>query len=134
MILMNQTRPTCLLKVRASCISLDCDMVINMQHLSIYPGLAPQLHMRVMRFAHIVLMLCLSSFAYAERYALLVGINTYPHLEPKSQLTACVNDVNLMKELLVDKCGFPAANVILLTDQDANAAGIKNAIKKHLID
>jgi hypothetical protein len=48
--------------------------------------------------------------------ALLVGIDKYPRLK---QLEGCVNDVELMRTILVDVFGFPASNVKLMANSEA---------------
>jgi hypothetical protein len=50
------------------------------------------------------------------RRALLVGINAYPHVPP---LNGCVNDVHLMREVLVEQFGFPPDHIALLADAEA---------------
>jgi len=62
---------------------------------------------------------------YANTYALLIGIDAYQHV-PKLQYA--VSDVNALKEVLVTKYGFPAANVTVLTDGRATKEGIMAAL------
>jgi hypothetical protein len=66
-----------------------------------------------------------------KKLALLVGINDYPYVYP--QLRGSVNDVENMKQLLVQKFGFPNDNILVLTNQSATRDGIINGIKEHLI-
>lgn len=54
------------------------------------------------------------------KYAMLVGINKYPG----NALNGCVNDVTKLREMLVKSFGFPAENVLLLTDEQATRANI----------
>jgi hypothetical protein len=56
--------------------------------------------------------------------ALLIGIDAYPHVLP---LNGCVNDVQLMRSVLVDTFGFPADQVSLLVNDQATRAGILSA-------
>jgi hypothetical protein len=58
--------------------------------------------------------------ASPTKYALLVGINKYPG----NALNGCVNDVTKLREMLVNSFGFPAANVIVITDEEATRANI----------
>lgn len=48
------------------------------------------------------------------KYALLVGIN-YLSL-PSGQLNGCINDVNKMKHILINKYGYQDKNIKMLTD------------------
>ena len=52
--------------------------------------------------------------------ALLIGIAAYPHVP---SLKGSVNDVQLMRSLLVDRFGFDAARITLLTDDQATRDG-----------
>lgn len=65
--------------------------------------------------------------------ALLIGINEYKAASV-SDLGGCVNDVELMKSLLVGKFDFPAENVLVLRDAQATRNAILDAIQKHLIE
>lgn len=56
--------------------------------------------------------------------ALLIGVDAYPHVPP---LNGCVNDVQLMRSVLVDTFGFPADQVSLLVNDQATRAGILSA-------
>lgn len=55
--------------------------------------------------------------AYAERYALLVGVTKYPSLDQKWWLEGPANDMAAMQRLLTEECGFPAANVRILSER-----------------
>ncbi|MDZ7291908.1 MAG: caspase family protein [candidate division KSB1 bacterium] len=54
--------------------------------------------------------------------ALLVGINAYP-------LRGCVNDVKVMRELLVDLYDFPVDNIRLILDHEATTKGIVEGLE-----
>jgi metacaspase-1 len=58
--------------------------------------------------------------------ALLVGINAYP--DPNT-LHGCVNDVNDVKDYIVNNCNFSADAVTLLLDADATADNIKQQLR-----
>lgn len=66
-----------------------------------------------------------------ERYALLVGVSDYPgtlldlHDSP-------LNDVELMKSVLVDKYGFNPSNILVLRDVEGNREQIIQAFQRHL--
>jgi len=61
------------------------------------------------------------------RYALLIGIATYA--DPSiPALRGPLNDVQLMHELLVQRHGFPEANIVTLTDAAATRQGILAAL------
>ena len=59
------------------------------------------------------------------RKALLVGINAYR----SAPLRGCVNDVFQMKEVLQRYYGFAEADMRILLDRDATAAGIKAGLE-----
>ncbi|MDH7569670.1 MAG: caspase family protein, partial [Armatimonadota bacterium] len=56
--------------------------------------------------------------ASAEKYALLVGINDYQS-ERIPDLRGAINDVQLMRTVLVSRFQFPEKNIRTLTDLDA---------------
>ena len=55
------------------------------------------------------------------KHALLIGIDAYAHVKT---LDGCVNDVRLMRSVLVDTFGFPETSVTLLADQQATRAAM----------
>jgi hypothetical protein len=55
--------------------------------------------------------------------ALLIGINTYK----RKPLDGCVNDVEMMRDLLIGRFDFPKANTTLIKDRDATRDGILGA-------
>ncbi|MGZ5432665.1 MAG: caspase family protein [Thermoanaerobaculia bacterium] len=79
------------------------------------------------------------------RRALLIGINDYSAstlparptsvASPRdwSNLDGAVNDVRLMRELLVARHELAAEDILVLTDQQATRAAILQAIEKHLL-
>jgi len=83
------------------------------------------------------------SAANAETYAFLIGINDYPDVVDKDgkpildkdgkpeddDLKGAVNDVNVMRDILVSKFGVPSANVKVVTDKQANEAGFIEGMK-----
>ena len=60
-------------------------------------------------------LLLLTSLAWAEKYALLVGINDYQG--DISPLRYCVTDVEAFRDALVDVADYKPENVHLMTDQ-----------------
>ena len=71
--------------------------------------------------------------AAGEQVALLVGINAYPGLPERAQLRGCVNDTELMAQLLTQRFGFPASNIQCVTDAAATCGGIVDAFQDRLI-
>jgi len=66
--------------------------------------------------------------AHAQtRRALLIGVNDYL-TEEFADLRGAVNDVELMRDVLVNKYGFDTANVTVLTDRDATREHILAAL------
>lgn len=63
-----------------------------------------------------------------SKWALLVGINTYPNLEQRYQLNGCVNDVELMASTLHGVFKFPKPNITILRDEKATRDGILQAM------
>ncbi len=53
--------------------------------------------------------------------ALLIGIDAYPHVLP---LDGCVNDVRLMRTVLVDNFGFADHDISMLVNEQATRDGI----------
>lgn len=66
--------------------------------------------------------------AIGRRYALLIGINQYHYFPEEMQLRGCVNDARLMKQVLIDRCGFAASNTITLLNQEATKVNILRAL------
>src|SRR6185369_10186778 len=73
-----------------------------------------------------------------HRRAVLVGINDYSASHTTagardlSNLNGAVNDVLLLKEMLVVLYGFERRDVVTLTDQEATRTAILGAIDRHL--
>ncbi len=67
------------------------------------------------------------------KYAVLIGINKYPHYGEKMQLAGCVNDAKRMKSVLVEHFDFDATNICELHDEAATRAAILGALD-HLVE
>ncbi len=63
-----------------------------------------------------------------SKYAVLIGINTYPHYGEDQQLSGCVNDAKRMKQVLVEHFGFLPENIWELHDAAASRQGILNGM------
>jgi caspase domain-containing protein len=63
-----------------------------------------------------------------NRWALLIGINEYPSLGSQSYLKGCLNDVEAMSGVLVEKFRFPQENLAILRDGEATRDGILTAM------
>jgi len=61
------------------------------------------------------------------QYAVLVGINDYPGTA--NDLYQCVNDVNSMRNTLINTYGWPASNIRVLTDSQATTSNIISALQ-----
>jgi len=68
--------------------------------------------------------------AHAEDRALLIGINTYQNFKP---LSAAVNDVRLMNTVARKVWDFRAEQIKVLTDQQATADKIRDALLEWLV-
>ncbi len=64
-----------------------------------------------------------------RKLALLVGINEYSR---DLQLKGCLTDVELQKELLVNRFGFQPTDIVTLTDREATRENIGTAFQEHL--
>ncbi len=73
--------------------------------------------------------------AQPRKLAVLVGINDYSKGQSSeaSSLKGCINDVALLKNLLIYRYSFAPENVITLTDAQATRVGILKAIETHLL-
>ena len=67
------------------------------------------------------------AIAKPNKRALLIGINEYPNLPSYSQLRGCVNDIQIMKDLLEKSFDFPPANITVLLNEQATEKGILEA-------
>ncbi|OBQ35469.1 MAG: peptidase C14 [Anabaena sp. CRKS33] len=65
----------------------------------------------------------------SRKLALLIGINQYSQ---NPALAGCVTDVELQRELLINRFGFPAADILTLTDKQATKDLITAAFVDHL--
>ncbi len=65
-----------------------------------------------------------------KKKALCVGINDYPG--DGSDLNGCVNDAKAWAGLLIDRYGFPSADVMVLLDSQATKSAILNGLKQLL--
>lgn len=66
-----------------------------------------------------------------RKLALLIGINEYPSASP---LRGCLTDVELQRELLVNRFGFVGDDIKILTNQNATRANILQVFEEHLIN
>lgn len=81
---------------------------------------------RVAQWAVFAVWLLLPGAVFADRYALLVGINHYPRLRDRD-LNGALNDVERMSQVLLREFAYPQANVVVLTDEKATLDGIRGA-------
>ena len=65
-----------------------------------------------------------------RKIALLVGIDKYTEVSP---LNGCVNDVLLMRDLLMKKYAFSTNDIKILTNEKATRQNIINTFQSHLI-
>ena len=65
-----------------------------------------------------------------RKLALLVGINRYPYHE---NLSGCLMDVELQRELLIHRFGFDPSDIVTLSDRQATRENIETAFVEHLI-
>ena len=65
--------------------------------------------------------------AHAKNIALLMGVSDYGN--PRSNLEGPVNDVNAMRDVLIERWGFARADVQTLIDAQASKPGIMQALR-----
>jgi hypothetical protein len=65
----------------------------------------------------------------SRKLALLVGIN---HYSSQDDLTGCLMDVELQRELLIHRFGFKASDILTLSDRQATRENIETAFLEHL--
>lgn len=63
------------------------------------------------------------------RWALLIGINQYPDFGSAVELEGCVNDVEIMRDALINRFEFPKDKVAVLTDAQATRHAILSAME-----
>jgi hypothetical protein len=63
-----------------------------------------------------------------RKLALLVGINKYP----QQNLSGCLTDLELQKELLINRFGFNPQDIMFLSDRAATRENIETAFVEHL--
>ncbi|MEH2392958.1 MAG: caspase family protein [Nostoc sp.] len=64
-----------------------------------------------------------------RKLALLIGINQYPKIP---DLSGCLTDVELQKELLIHRFGFQGSDILTLTEEEASREFIETAFLEHL--
>ncbi|MBF2097867.1 MAG: caspase family protein [Gloeomargaritaceae cyanobacterium C42_A2020_066] len=68
-----------------------------------------------------------------RRLALLVGVPSPGGSSPLVTLPGCLTDVDLQRELLVERLGFRPADVLTLTGSQATLANVQTALETHLV-
>ena len=64
-----------------------------------------------------------------RKLALLIGINQYPKIP---NLSGCLTDVDLQRELLIHRFGFQGSDILTLTEEQASREFIEAAFLDHL--
>lgn len=70
------------------------------------------------------------TYGLNTKWAFLVGIDKYPYMPAKNQLTGCVNDVNDVEYTLVSLYDFLPKNVKKLINRDATRNNILNYLEQ----
>ena len=85
-------------------------------------------------------LLVIPSLSQGAKRALLVGINDYKYLPAKvsgkgtfSDLRGSLNDVSMMKEVLISKYGFSSHEIRVLTEKDASRKKIEETFNTWLV-
>lgn len=69
-----------------------------------------------------------NTISCSGKRALLIGVNDYLFVRPK--LMGCVNDVNMMRSLLIRKYSFPSTQITSILNEKASRVGILNAFRE----
>lgn len=92
---------------------------------------------RTFALAALLFAVCGSTADPGRRRAVLVGINDYsaakPHQRDLPNLSGTVNDVEELRQLLIDRHGFAARDIVTLTDRQATRKAILTALQEHLL-
>ncbi|MDR3155225.1 MAG: caspase family protein, partial [Deltaproteobacteria bacterium] len=78
--------------------------------------------------AALALAIALPQAASAAKHALLIGINAYPDNPNFPHLTGALNDVELMRGVLVERLHYPEGNITALVDRQATRTGVIDAM------
>ncbi|WP_437206306.1 caspase family protein [Planctomicrobium sp. SH664] len=62
------------------------------------------------------------------RFALLVGIDSYPQLPHHSQLQGCVNDTRIMRDVLIERYRFLPEHIVTLSNETATGERIRHEL------
>ena len=81
-----------------------------------------------MKFLLAIFLVFLSNSVIAERYALLVGVSEYD--DPSINLAGPENDVNALREVLVQQWDFANKNIKTLKNSEATRQQIINSLKQ----
>jgi len=65
----------------------------------------------------------------SRKLALLIGINNYAY---QDNLSGCLMDVELQRELLIHRFGFNKSDILVLSDRQATRENIETAFLEHL--
>lgn len=89
---------------------------------------------RNLRWASLALLasIAFSSNVSAERFGVLIGIDQYAHLSSGEQLRGCVNDVDLVQQMLQSEQTFKPNHLIILKNKAATRDEIKAAMETTL--
>jgi tetratricopeptide (TPR) repeat protein len=63
-----------------------------------------------------------------KKWALLIGIDEYPYLQPHT-LASCINDIKFMARVLIEGFEFPESQVFQLANEQATRDGILQALE-----
>ena len=87
-----------------------------------------------------ILSILIPSISQGAKRALLVGINDYKYLPTKisgkgkfSDLRGSLNDVKMMRDVLVSRYGFTSHGIKILTEKDASKKNIEKTFNEWLV-
>ncbi|WP_395140954.1 DUF4384 domain-containing protein [Armatimonas sp.] len=81
----------------------------------------------------LLLLVTLPNRAYAEKYALFIGVTEMKSVLRDNWLSGPMNDLPLMRKAFEDVYNFKPENILSLEKSAASRAGIERAFREHLI-
>ena len=67
-----------------------------------------------------------------NKHALIIGVDHYPNLDPQYQLSGCVNDARLIRQVLTQRFGFAEEAITSLHNEAATRTAIMAAMERLL--
>ncbi|MFP4380326.1 MAG: caspase family protein [Candidatus Sumerlaeia bacterium] len=95
---------------------------------SVFYLIENRLHRLVVLACALLFSTVLLDNAFADRYVLIVGNNSYPNFPPEHQLSGCESDARLLQETLIKSMGIPEKNIRMVLGRKAKRKGILDGL------